>query len=85
MCHLNAVLLTGSAVDCATCGARGRLEPGGAVTWTDLTTSVISMTERRAHAVEIQETAARHALQRGEIDRRAAEFAAYDRLLTPRP
>jgi hypothetical protein len=42
------------------------------------------MDERRAHAVEIQETADRHNTQRADIDRRAAEFDAYDRRVQPR-
>jgi multimeric flavodoxin WrbA len=66
MCHLNVIELTGTDVACATCGSRGTLGPGGTVTWTDLDTSVISMAEKRAHAAEIQETAAR---QHGQQDR----------------
>ena len=60
LCHLDVVVLRGSDVECATCGARGVLE-GGAVRWTDLDTSVISMDEKRKHFAEIRETAARHA------------------------
>jgi hypothetical protein len=59
-------------VECATCGARGRLAPDLTVTWTDLSASVISMDEKRAHAAEIQETASRHAALRAEIEDRAA-------------
>src|SRR6202011_4068661 len=43
MCHLDVVVLRGADVECATCGARGQLTPDLQVTWTDLTTSVISM------------------------------------------
>jgi predicted lipase len=43
----------------------------------------MSMDERRAHAVEIQETAERHSVQRAEIDRRAEEFDAYDPQIRP--
>ncbi|MFI5897128.1 flavodoxin family protein [Actinoplanes sp. NPDC051513] len=71
MCHLSVIELTGTAVSCATCGCRGALTPGG-VDWFDRTTSVLSMAEKRAHAVEIQETAARHRLQASEIEKRAA-------------
>jgi hypothetical protein len=53
------------------------------VTWTDLTTSVISMDEKRAHATEIQETASRHAARRAEIEDRALEFDAYDPTIRP--
>ena len=55
------------------------------VTWTDLTTSVISMDEKRAHAAEIQETASRHAALRAEIEDRAREFDAYDPIVRPDP
>ena len=85
MCHLDVVVLRGADVECATCGARGRLAPDPQVTWTDLSTSVISMDEKRAHAAEIQETAERHARLRGQIEERARTFEAYDRIARPEP
>jgi multimeric flavodoxin WrbA len=85
MCHLDVVVLRGAGVECATCGARGELGAGGEVRWTDVTTSVISMAEKRAHAVEIQETAARHAALRAEIDERSGAFAGDDLVVRPRP
>ena len=45
---------------------------------------LIGMADRREHAVEIQTTAARHAEVRDEIERRAATYDAYDRLVGPR-
>ena len=83
MCHLDVVVLRGADVECATCGARGRLGPDLRVTWTDLTSSVISMDEKRAHAAEIQDTAARHAGLREQIEARARAFEAYDRTVRP--
>jgi multimeric flavodoxin WrbA len=83
MCHLDVVALHGADVECATCGARGRLGPGPEVTWTDLSTSVISMAEKQSHAVEIQDTAERHRDLRQEIDQRARAFEAYDRTVRP--
>ena len=83
MCHLDVIVLHGADVECATCGARGRLEPDLKVTWTDLTTSVISMDEKRAHAAEIQQTAARHHELREQIDQRARTFEAYDPTVRP--
>jgi hypothetical protein len=83
MCHLDVIALHGADVACATCGARGLLTAAGQVTWTDLSTSVISMAEKRAHAVEIQETAGRHAQVRAGIDERAREFEAYDPVVRP--
>ena len=90
LCHLDVVVLRGPDVECATCGARGRLGPDLRVSWTDLSVSIISMTERRAHATEIQDTAARQNQRRAEIDQRAQAFDAYDpvrqpgRAVTPR-
>jgi hypothetical protein len=83
MCHLDVVVLRGADVECATCGARGLLAPDLQVTWTNLSTSVISMDEKRAHAVEIQETAERHREVRAEIEERARVFEAYDRTVRP--
>jgi multimeric flavodoxin WrbA len=83
MCHLDVIALHGADVECATCGARGRLGPGSQVTWTDLSTSVISMEEKQSHAVEIQQTAERHRDLRKEIDERARAFEAYDRTVRP--
>ena len=83
MCHLDVVVLRGADVECATCGARGLLAPDLQVTWTNLSTSVISMDEKRAHAVEIQETAERHREVRAEIEERARAFEAYDRTVQP--
>ena len=83
MCHLDVVALRGADVECATCGARGRLGPDLRVTWTDLSTSVISMDEKRAHAAEIQETAERHREVRDQIEERAQAFEAYNPTIRP--
>ena len=83
MCHLNVVALRGADVECATCGARGLLTPDLQVTWTNLSTSVISMDEKRAHADEIQETAERHHQMRAEIEERSRAFDSYDRTVRP--
>jgi multimeric flavodoxin WrbA len=100
MCHLDVIALPpahagredssganvgGTDVECATCGARGHLAPDLTVTWTDLSTSVISMAEKRAHFAEIQQTAARHAELREEIDKLAAEWDTYDPVIRPAP
>jgi multimeric flavodoxin WrbA len=83
MCHLDVVALRGLDVECATCGARGRLGAGGAVDWTDLDTSVLSMAEKRAHAAEIQQTAAAHADLRPRIEQRVAELGEYEHVARP--
>jgi len=77
MCHLDVITLRGTDVECATCGARGQLAADLTVTWTDLATSVISMDEKRAHSAEIQQTAARHAELREQIDKRARQWDTY--------
>jgi multimeric flavodoxin WrbA len=82
MCHLSVVELNGAAVACATCGSAGEWEDGS-IRWTDLNSSVISMAEKRAHAREIQETAAAHAGVRGEIEARAARFGTFERVVRP--
>jgi multimeric flavodoxin WrbA len=83
LCHLDVITLHGTDVECATCGARGHLTPGLTVTWTDLTTSVISMAEKRSHAIEIQQTATHHAPLRPEIDQLAQEWQTYDPVIRP--
>jgi hypothetical protein len=85
MCHLDVIALHGADVECATCGARGHLTPDLTVTWTDLTTSVISMAEKRSHALEIQQTAARHAALRPEIDTLAHQWDTFDPAIHPTP
>jgi multimeric flavodoxin WrbA len=83
MCHLNVIELDGTSVRCATCGSAGELADGGAVRWTDLTTSVLSMHEKRAHAREIQETAAAHAKVRADVEARAAAFGVFAHVVRP--
>jgi multimeric flavodoxin WrbA len=83
LCHLDVVVLRGAEVECATCGARGHLGPDHQVTWTDLSVSVISMAEKRAHAAEIQDTARRHGELRAQIDERARAFEAWDPVVRP--
>jgi multimeric flavodoxin WrbA len=82
MCRLDVVVLRGTDVECATCGARGALD-GAGVRWTDLDTSVISMAEKRKHFAEIRETAERHAEQRDAIESAARAYDDFDRLARP--
>ncbi|MFT3864331.1 MAG: NAD(P)H-dependent oxidoreductase [Solirubrobacterales bacterium] len=83
MCHLSAVELRGREVECVSCGARGELAAEPTVTWTDLTTSVISMEEKRHHFDEVLETAKAHATRREEIDAAAAPYAEWDPSVAP--
>jgi multimeric flavodoxin WrbA len=83
ICHLDVVELRGRAVACATCGAQGRLADDFTVEWTDLTTSVISVDEKRQHYEEILQTAQQHAKVRTEITERASHYREYDPILRP--
>jgi hypothetical protein len=78
---LDVVVLHGREVECATCGARGRLTDHE-VSFSD-EGSVITMREKRDHFFEIQETAQRHAEQRDEIERRASAYDDFDRFARP--
>jgi multimeric flavodoxin WrbA len=83
LCHLDAIVLTGRDVQCATCGASGRLDDDLSITWTDLDTSVISMAEKRLHYDEILETAQRHAAERELILEKASTYDSFDPVVRP--
>ena len=89
LCHLSVLVVAGEHVQCATCGAGGRLvvEGGGPVVRFDdpaaLQRSVATMAEKRAHFAEVMETAAEQGPQAQEIERRAAPYAGFDRRITP--
>jgi hypothetical protein len=89
LCHLSVVAIEGDAVQCVTCGAGGRLvvrdavaaalldEPAG------LERSVITLTEKRAHFREVQDTAAAQGALTGEIAQRSSIYERFDRRITP--
>lgn len=88
LCHLNVVEISGDAVECASCGAAGRLEvrDGTAQVVFDpagLEHSVIALAEKRAHAQEILQTAAAHAARAEEVAAGAAPYADWDRRVAP--
>jgi multimeric flavodoxin WrbA len=87
-CHLNVIDLRGQDAECASCGAQGtvQIEDGRvsvAFSPAGLAKSVITHEEKRAHAGEILETAARHAAIRDEISALAQPYAAWDRRVAP--
>jgi multimeric flavodoxin WrbA len=90
LCHLSVIIIDGQRVECATCGAGGRLvvDGGAAVVRFDdpraLQRSVTTMAEKRAHFAEIQATAAEQGVLGDEIGRRAAAYADFDPRITPR-
>lgn len=88
LCHLNVIAVRDEIVECASCGAEGAFEvrdgkvevvfsPAG------LKKSVMTNEEKRAHSIEIIETAARHAHQADEIAAGAAPYLAWDRVISP--
>lgn len=88
LCHLNVIDVRDQAVECASCGAEGRLEADGpdvrvVFDPAGLEKSVISLTEKRAHSIEILDTAARHRARAGEIAAAAAPFAHWGHQITP--
>ena len=62
LCHLSVVTVNGQEVECATCGAGGRLvvDGGAAIVRFDdpdaLQRSVVTLAEKRAHFAEVQAT-----------------------------
>jgi multimeric flavodoxin WrbA len=88
MCHLSVFAIRGDELECATCGARGRLVVRDGAVEAEferdgLNESVISMAEKREHFHEVQETAQRQAPEADRIRELAAPLVAYDPLITP--
>jgi multimeric flavodoxin WrbA len=88
MCHLNVFAIRGDELECATCGARGRLVVrDGAADYEfaheGIEESVISMAEKREHFREVQETAKSQAPQAERIRELAAPLVAYDPVVSP--
>ena len=90
LCHLSVVTVSGHEVECAACGAGGRIVVDGdraEVRFDDpsaLQRSVVTLAEKRAHFAEVQATAAEQGGRRDEIERRASEYDGFDRRITPR-
>jgi len=86
MCHLSVVVVSGDSVECATCGAGGRLvasADGASIHFDHPERSIVTMDEKRAHFFELQQTAAAQVPLAEEIERGAAAYAAFDRIVTP--
>jgi multimeric flavodoxin WrbA len=89
LCHLDVIELKGRHVECASCGAEGRLEMGPdgepAVVFDadGLEKSVNHLVEKRAHSEEILSTAAAHAARADEIAAGAAPYADWGEPLVP--
>jgi multimeric flavodoxin WrbA len=86
LCHLSVVVVNGEEVECATCGAGGRLVVADGVArvqFDQLERSVATLEEKRAHFAEVQETASVQGPLSEEIARRAAMYADFERVLVP--
>ncbi len=76
LCHLSVIVVFPDRVECATCGAVGQ-RTGDGFTFSP-EQSILTYAEKLEHFHEVQQTAATQAPRRAEIDRRAAEYAAWD-------
>jgi multimeric flavodoxin WrbA len=89
VCHLDVIaLMPDGTIECATCGAAGTLVVcEGRVTPSfgeaGRAQSILTRGEKLAHFHEVQETAARHASLRPQIDALAGEYATWDRTVRP--
>jgi multimeric flavodoxin WrbA len=86
VCHLSVVVIDGESVECATCGAGGRLvvsDGAASLSFDQPERSVATLDEKRAHFLEVQETAAVQGPLAEEIARRAAVYTEFDRRITP--
>jgi multimeric flavodoxin WrbA len=88
LCHLSVVEITGTSVECASCGAAGRLEVRDGVPQTvfdpaGLDHSVIALAEKRSHAEEILHTAAAHAARAQEVAAGAEPYLLWYHRVAP--
>jgi multimeric flavodoxin WrbA len=89
LCHLDVIELRGHDVECASCGAQGRLElsadgePAVVFDAGGLEKSVNHRVEKRAHSEEILDTAVRHGARADEVAAGAAPFADWGQALAP--
>lgn len=83
LCHLSVVVVNGDDVECATCGAGGRVVGTSTVRFDRPEQSVLTLQEKRAHFAEVQATASVQGPLAEEIERRAAMYAEFDRRITP--
>lgn len=85
LCHLSVLVITGTSVECASCGALGSLDSPPLVHFdaAGLAQSIFSLEEKLDHFHEVQQTAAAHAPQRATIDAKVAEYATWDPRVAP--
>jgi hypothetical protein len=88
MCHLDVMVIRDDAVECAVCGARGQFHVDGdsvSVRFSDegRRQSILTIAEKRAHFLEIQETATRQSQHADEIAERGRRYRDYDRSISP--
>ena len=88
LCHLDVIVLGPEGVECASCGAGAELTvvdgaPVVVFPAAKRNQSILTLAEKYEHFHEVEQTAARHAPQRAEIDRKAAGYRGWDRTLRP--
>jgi hypothetical protein len=88
LCHLDVIVFGSEGVECASCGAGAELQvvDGEArIVFPDggRDRSIISLAEKLDHFVEVQQTAAAHAPERGRINAAAQRFREWERPLLP--
>lgn len=87
VCHLNLLALRDAHVECGTCGARGEfvVDDGRvrvAFSPAGQERSIFAISEKRAHHAELRSSAASEP-SASDIDRCAAAFREYDRIVLP--
>jgi multimeric flavodoxin WrbA len=89
LCHLSVIEIRGDEIECATCGAAGRLAVADGVAQVRFDDprardrSVVTMAEKRAHFDEVMATAQEQRPRAEEIERRAAGYADFDPRIRP--
>jgi multimeric flavodoxin WrbA len=88
VCHLDVIAVRGEVVECASCGALGHFElidgrVGVVFPPEGVAKSVFDLEEKRAHSLEILETAAEQGALAPGFAAEAASYAAWDRRIVP--
>ncbi|CAN5379539.1 flavodoxin family protein [soil metagenome] len=88
LCHLSVLVVVGTTVECAVCGAAGELRvvdghPAVVFEAAGLAQSILCYAEKLDHFREVQHTAAAHAPHRAAIDIEVARYAEWDPRVMP--
>jgi multimeric flavodoxin WrbA len=88
VCHLDVIAVRGDVVECASCGALGHFQVtdgrvGVVFPPEGVAKSVFDLGEKRAHSLQILETAAQQAALAPQFAAEAASYAGWDRRIVP--